>query len=81
MKYNQVIITPEDLDALSNVVLGALESESSDADRAYKWVAYVRSVVYTNWLSLPDGNHLKSAYADDVWSWDDSDLSNALINN
>ena len=81
MKFNVVMITPEDLDALSNVVMSALDDDHPDADIAYKWVAYVRGVVYENWQALPEGNHLKGAYEDDVWAWDDADLDNAKTTN
>ena len=74
MKYNTVLITPEELDALHNVTFDAMAGEHPDADLAYKWLAYVKGIVYSNWQDLPAGSHLKSAYADDVWSLDDSDL-------
>ena len=74
MKYNSVLITPEELDHLHNVVFDALANEHPDAELANKWLAYVKGVVYENYSALSDGNHLKSAYAQDAWSWNDDDL-------
>ena len=74
MKYNTVTITPEDEQALSNVIADALEAGHPNADVAYKWIAYVREVLYSNWKGLADGSHLRAAYSDSVWGWNDSDI-------
>ena len=70
LKFKEVLITPEIETALSNAV---------DADKhpeAYKWIAYVRDELYAAWQELPDGSHLKAAYLDEVWTWNDEDLVN-----
>ena len=33
------------------------------------------SSIYNVWLALPDGDHLKEAYRDKVWTVDDTDLA------
>jgi hypothetical protein len=77
MKYNTVTITPEDLAALSNCVVRLLRKKNNeDAQSAYRWIAYVRGELYKNWEALPNGSHLKSAYSDEVWTWNDEDLYN-----
>ena len=74
--FTQVLITPEAVAALSNVILAAVSKDASpDAEAAYKWLAYVRESLYNNWQALPDGSHLKDAYRDEVWSWSDLDLA------
>ena len=70
LKFKKVLITPEIETALSNAV---------DADKhpeAYKFIAYVRDELYSAWQELPEGSHLKAAYLDEVWTWNDSDLVN-----
>ena len=75
MKYITVTITPEEEVALSNVVFPALKVEKTpDTELAAKWLAYVREQLYQQWQVLPLGSHLKAAYEDDVWSWNDEDL-------
>jgi hypothetical protein len=79
MKYLDVQITPEDVDALSNVLAQFKQLEeysTKDAELSDKWLSYVRDRLYNEWKELPDGSHLKEAYIDDVWSWNDEDLYN-----
>jgi hypothetical protein len=74
-KFVTVTISPEDVDALSNVILAAVsEDASTDAEAAYKWLAYARECLYKEWKALPSGSHLKAAYEDDVWAWNDADI-------
>lgn len=39
------------------------------------WKSYVSQSLYRTWASLPDGDHLKHSYRDQVWTWDDQDLA------
>lgn len=72
LKFKRVLITPEIETALSNAV------DAQTHPEAYKWIAYVRDELYGEWQSLPNGSHLKSAYAGDVWGWNDEDLVNTI---
>lgn len=79
MKYINVTITPEEERALSNLITGLKVKDidgddNEDISLAYKWIAYVRGELYKNWTALPKGSHLKSAYAEEVWAWNDEDL-------
>ena len=75
-----VTLTPEALDALHNLAFDAAAKADKkgkrdvNADTANKWLAYAKGEVFKHWQELPEGNHLKSAYLMDVWSWDDGDL-------
>ena len=40
-----------------------------------RWKDYVSQSFYKTWQSLPDGDHLKHSYSDQVWTWDDQDLA------
>lgn len=71
--FHQVTITPEMLDKIANLVFK--DEKTRDENDVYTWVAYVRQSLYKTWSELPDGDHLKGAYIDDVWSWDDQDLA------
>ena len=81
MKYVKVLISPEEEAALSECI-SEYQSTLVDpdphtarsADLAYKWVCYVREVLTGEWNRLPEGSHLKDAYVDDVWTWNDSDF-------
>ena len=39
------------------------------------WVAAQHEALYEEWAKLPEGSHLKEAYADQVWTWSDRDLA------
>lgn len=39
------------------------------------WVAAQHDALYEAWAALPQGSHLKQAYADQVWTWSDRDLA------
>lgn len=71
MKYITVLITPEEEVALSNSI-GS--EENKDTELAQRWLAYVRTVLASEYANLPQGSHLKAAYRDQVWTWDDTDL-------
>ena len=68
LKYHRVLITPEDESHLSAAVDPAQHPE------AYRWLAYVRSELYSTWNELQNGCHLKEAYRSETWSWNDEDL-------
>ena len=63
----------------------ALESreELSTADQylydncetAALWLAAQSEKLYKEWEALPEGSHLKEAYAEQVWTWSDRDLA------
>ena len=81
MKYVQVLISPEEEAALSDCVSAfkdlIVEDDAfstKEAELAYKWLTYVREVLHETWQSLPPGSHMKDAYRDDVWAWNDNDL-------
>jgi hypothetical protein len=38
-------------------------------------LCHARSGLYAEWAALPDGHHLKDAYREEVWKWDDQDLA------
>jgi hypothetical protein len=40
-----------------------------------RWLASVCERLYGEWEALPDGSHLKAAYANEVWAWSDRDLA------
>lgn len=40
-----------------------------------RWKSYVSQSLFDTWQSLPDGDHLKYSYQDEVWTWDDTDLA------
>lgn len=45
------------------------------AEQLEKWKSYVSQSLYKCWRDLPDGDHLKLSYQDQVWTWDDQDLA------
>lgn len=49
-----------------------LLKQAGDLER---WKDYVSQSLFKTWQSLPDGDHLKHSYADEVWTWDDQDLA------
>lgn len=69
LKYHRVFITPEDEVHLSAAI------DPIKHPQAYKWLAYVRSELYSTWRELNNGCHLKEAYRDDVYAWNDEDLN------
>ena len=74
VKYLNVTITPETATALHNV-LSKVDRNSTEYSELNTWLAYVNQSLYKAWLELPDGDHLKAAYADQVWTWDDQDIA------
>ena len=72
LQYHQTLITPFEVAALHNLIAKA--DEGQDRDTAYRWLCHARSGLFAEWQALPDGHHLKHAYADQVWTWDDQDL-------
>ena len=51
------------------------QEKTRDENDVYTWVAYVKQSLFKTWSELPEGDHLKGAYIDQVWSWDDQDLA------
>ena len=45
------------------------------ANSAGAWVAAQHEALYEEWVKLPEGSHLKEAYATEVWTWSDRDLA------
>ena len=68
LKFKKVLITPEDERHLSDAI------DSEEHPEAYRWLCYVRAELYDEWRKLSKGSHLKDAYSDDVWTWNDNDL-------
>ena len=87
LEYHQVTVTPDVVHCLHNVLAvhrGRLQDQpdtperwvaEQEAERLYRWLAYVRQSLHRTWQALPDGDHLKDAYREDVWAWNDEDLA------
>ena len=87
LEFHSVTLTPDVVHCLHNVLASyranlqdqpesperwAREEETT---RLYRWLTYVRQSLFRTWQELPAGDHLKEAYRDEVWSWDDQDLA------
>jgi hypothetical protein len=76
-----VTITPETLDALYSLSIslegmkGHSMEKRQELSVLHKFIGYAKGEVYKAWKELPEGSHLKAAYLDDVWSWDDGDIA------
>ena len=90
MHYLPTQITPEeatDIQQVAQALLRQLEAKPTEeltyheelllaqAKRALRWSAYVRHQLYDAWAQLPDGDHLKDVYRDEVWTWNDEDIA------
>ena len=78
LQYHQTLITPFEVAALHEVIAVARQHrEEGDpvVETAYRWLCHARSGLYAEWCALPDGHHLRDAYRDEVWTWDDQDLA------
>jgi hypothetical protein len=78
LQYHQTLVTPFEVAALHAVIATAREHRPEgdpDIETAYRWLAYARSGLFEQWRALPPGHHLKEAYRDAVWTWDDQDLA------
>ena len=61
----------------------AKREELSSADQylyqccetAALWLSAQSEKFFKEWEALPEGSHLKEAYADQVWTWSDRDLA------
>ena len=73
LQYHQTLITPFEVAALHNLIAHA--EQGPDRDTAYRWLCHVRSGLFAEWQALPVGHHLKDAYREEVWTWDDQDLA------
>lgn len=73
LHYLPTTVTPFEVAALHNVI--ATAPEGDDKQTAYRWLCHVRSELFSQWQALPDGHHLKDAYREDVWTWDDQDIA------
>lgn len=87
LEFHQVTVTPDVVHCLHNV-LARYRADLQDlpdtperwvaeqeATRLCRWLAYTRQSLYRTWDELPAGDHLKDAYRDEVWTWDDQDLA------
>ena len=74
LKYHNVTVTPELVNALHKV-LSEVDVNTREYEELNSWVGYVKQSLYETWVELPDGDHLKAAYALSVWAWDDQDLA------
>ena len=80
--YNAVIYAREAIQAKRNEAL-AQRGEMSKSDQylydncetAALWLAAQSEKLYKEWDALPEGSHLKEAYAEQVWTWSDRDLA------
>ena len=63
--------TLEDRTELSHADHYLLQS----CETALLWLAQVSEELYEEWEALPEGSHLREAYADQVWTWSDRDLA------
>jgi len=73
LHYHQTTITPYEVAALHRVIAAAPDGEAKQT--AYRWLCHARSGLFSAWQQLPDGDHLKEAYRDDTWTWDDQDIA------
>ena len=69
----------------ANALRWAVSETYHSCDKSNTWVNHNASVamrvvgrldhdLYERWKGLPDGDHLKEAYRDEVWTLDDTDL-------
>ena len=73
MKYLSVTVTPELIADIHNV-LADHEASTREHREISTWLGYVNQQLFEAWSALPEGDPLKAAYADQVWTWDDQDL-------
>ena len=73
MKYLPVTVTPELITDIHNAI-SAYDKDSREYREISTWLGYANREIYKAWLSLPEGDHLKLAYEDQAWLWDDQDL-------
>ena len=73
MQYHQTLVSPIEVQALHNLIARA--ADSPDKEVAYRWLCHARSGLFAEWQALPDGHHVKEAYRDEAWKWDDQDLA------
>ena len=46
-----------------------------ECEQLESWTSYVSQSLYQTWRDLPEGDHLKNSYRDQVWTWDDQDIA------
>lgn len=78
-------ITPPEVEALHNLIsyvedLPNRPEYVSDevVEAAYKFLSGARSDLHKVWSELPEGNHLREAYTEEAWKWDDTGLTQAF---
>lgn len=89
LHYHQTTVTPREVGYIHNVlseVLRTLRDKDQttmthwelqlvrETDDLSRWLGNVRHELWTEWKSLPDGDHLKESYRNETWTWDDTDL-------
>ena len=87
LEFHSVTLTPDVVGCLHNVLArhrASLQDQpegegkwvaEQEATRLYRWLTYTRQSLYRCWQELPEGDHLKEAYRDEAWAWDDTDLA------
>ena len=79
LHYHLTLVTPLEIAALHNVIGAAADSDCKTT--AYRWLCNARAGLYDEWTELPDGHHLKEAYRDEVWQWNDEDIATPRSDN
>ena len=46
-----------------------------ECEQLESWTSYVSQSLYQTRRDLPEGDHLKNSYRDQVWTWDDQDIA------
>jgi hypothetical protein len=87
LEFHSVTLTPDVVHCLHNVLASYRANlqdqpesperwaREEEATRLYRWLTYVRQSLFLTWQDLPAGDHLKEAYREEVWTWDDQDLA------
>lgn len=90
LHYHQTTITPRELGYIHNLLseirrtLGTKDQSTlsywedqlvKESELLSQWTGNVKHELYKKWVDLPEGDHLKESYRNDVWTWDDQDIS------
>ena len=90
LHYHQTTITPRELGYIHNLLtevrrtLGNKDQSTltfwegqlvKESELLSRWTGHVKHELYEKWINLPEGDHLKHSYRDEVWTWDDQDIS------
>ena len=95
LHYHQTTITPRELGYIHNLVSNVLMTIGTkdittlsewehqllkETDLVRQWTGHVKHELFDQWEQLPEGDHLKESYRDEVWTWDDQDISQVRRN-